>query len=1162
MMVRLLLVCVGIAGVFQGLQAQSVSSLRRKFVYPADTIFIDSLSLQPGTLAVLGAGTFLDCYELDALRARLIRRPGCTERFSDSVEVQYRVFPLSLYQTYKVRGRRFAGPDERGMYNPFVFTPEERLQVEPGFKGLQKNGSISRGLSLGNNQDMSVNSTLNLQLSGKLTPDIDISAAITDDNIPIQPDGNTQQLQDFDRVYIQLSNASSKLVVGDFQITRPESYFMNFNKRLQGAGFQTNYPLRLREGKPEFKMKTAASAAIARGRFNRNQVQGIEGNQGPYRLQGTSNEQYIIILSGSEKVYIDGKLLKRGQEFDYIIDYNAAEITFTSRNLITKDRRIFVEFEYSDRNYVRTFLHLNQDIQQGRYTGRINLYSEQDNKKQPLQQTLEAPEREVLRSAGDDLLKAVVPSIDSTGFLPEMIQYRMKDSLVNGVVYSQILEFSTEPEQAHYRATFTNVGANKGHYIQTNSSANGRVFQWVAPVNGVPQGSFAPLSQLIPPTRRQMLSWGNDVQVSKHLLLNAELALSDFDGNTFSNLDSKDDQGYALRFSATDTRKIGDDSIPYNLQTTLSYEQVDRNFKQIERFRNVEFDRDWNLIQTNAGKQTEYLPRFNMVLSQGSKLYASYLFTGFIRGTESAATQHHLQVRNTDAKNEISYQGSLTNTQTGMVKAGFYRHKSRFARKLGPVKIGYEDEFEQNRLLDIPKDTLRKTSYRFYDRQVFLGSADTGSRNFNLFYRVRTDESPGVNKDDFTRYARAEQVGLSLSLQSRDQIRFTNTSSYRRLSISDTSVTSQKPEETLLNRVELSLRFFKSAITSVTFYEIGSGQETRKEFSYLEVQPGQGVYQWTDYNNNAIRELNEFELAAFPDQARYIRIYTPTRDFIRVYYNQFNEIFNLRAPNTWHQEKGLKKFVARFSVQSAMRIDSKSKTDDFFKAADPMAGSLEDSLLITLNQSFRNSLFINKSDPVFGLDLNWQKLASKALLNNGLEARDHSFYQYRVRWNPGSRFGFNLETRNGTKSSQAAYFGNRNYRIRYYDIEPAVSYQSGAVFKLILKYKQGRRKNDSLLGGEQAFIHNGGLELRYNVASKGSFQTTFNLIQIAFEGVQSSPVAFEMLEGLRQGRNYTWGASYQRTLANNMQINFNYDGRKSQDVPVVHIGSVQIRVFF
>jgi hypothetical protein len=1142
--------------------AQSASTLRSKnLLLSGDTIVIDSLSIQSGTFRFIRASKDSACYELRALEGILVRKKNCISR-SDSIAIQYRVYPVNFTKTTRNKERRVSTAEERGIYNPFIYTPSKNNENLMKFDGLTKSGSISRGISVGNNQDLSVSSSLNLQLSGKLADDIDISAAITDDNIPIQPDGNTQQLQDFDKVYIQLSNASSKLIVGDFQITRPESYFMNFNKRLQGGSYTTNFKSQiLNENKHRpASIKIGGSMAVARGRFNRNQIQAVEGNQGPYRLKGANNEQYIVILSGSEKVYIDGRMLKRGQEFDYIIDYNAAELSFTSRVLITKDIRIFVEFEYSDRNYARSLIYANNEIVQGKFTSRINMYSEQDSKNQPLQQKLTAEEKAILRDAGDDLPDAFVESIDSIAYSADLIMYLRKDTLVNGMLYQGILKHTTNPDSAKYTATFSNVGALKGNYKQTTSAANGRVFEWIAPVNDIPQGSFEPKAQLIPSTKKQILTVGSDYRASSHLRLSSEIAYSKFDKNTFSTLDSKDDQGYAFRIMAEDTRNLGNDSVPWKLVSAISYEQIDKNFSPIERFRNVEFERDWNLRQIAITPAAEYLPRLNLNLSKGNIGSINYLFTGFSKGKQLNASQHNLT---TDLKKwgyVLNYKGSITRSSGTETNTLYYRHKTVFTKDIRFIKIGYQDEYERNLLRDSEMDTLTTASYKFFDRQAFIQNLDTAKNKFALFYKVRTDN--GLTNRELKQYAWGESYGFTMDFTSKETIELRTITSVRNLKIRDSSLTALKPERTLLNRIELSLRFWKSSLVASTFYEVGSGLETRKEFSYLEVQPGQGVYAWTDYNSNGIRELNEFELSAFPDQARYIRVFTQTQDFIRVFSNQFNQILNLKAPQNWSSKKGFIKLASRFSTQSALKVDGRTTNSEISKAYNPFGTAIEDPQLITANQSFRNSVFFNKNNPKFGFDLNWQQQASKALLNNGLESRENQFGNHRIRWSPGDRFNINGEFKKGRKTSNVTYFSTRNYQISYLEFEPRITFQPNAAFRLSVSYKRSIKNNKQELGGERASTNTGGIDLKYNVANKGSFQAKFNLIFIDYTGINNTPVAYEMQEGLRTGKNYTWGLSYQRTLSNNMQINVNYDGRKSPDVRTVHVGGVQVRVFF
>ncbi len=75
-----------------------------------------------------------------------------------------------------------------------------------------------------------------------------------------------------------------------------------------------------------------------------------------------------------------------------------------------------------------------------------------------------------------------------------------------------------------------------------------------------------------------------------------ESALSNADINTFSKLDAQENVFYAFNFGVKNIRKIGhSEKRNYRLNTQIKYEQVHQDFEEVERFRSVEFYRDWNL---------------------------------------------------------------------------------------------------------------------------------------------------------------------------------------------------------------------------------------------------------------------------------------------------------------------------------------------------------------------------------------------------------------------------------------------------------------------------------------------------------------------------------------------------------------------------------------
>src|SRR5690554_7842604 len=90
---------------------------------------------------------------------------------------------------------------------------------------------------------------------------MNILATVTDDNLPIQPDGNTNQLQEFDQVFIQLYGKEYKIIAGDFWLKKPSGYFTNYNKRAQGLFGQYTW------GDEKSKWTAQGAGALSKGKF-------------------------------------------------------------------------------------------------------------------------------------------------------------------------------------------------------------------------------------------------------------------------------------------------------------------------------------------------------------------------------------------------------------------------------------------------------------------------------------------------------------------------------------------------------------------------------------------------------------------------------------------------------------------------------------------------------------------------------------------------------------------------------------------------------------------------------------------------------------------------------------------------------------------------------
>lgn len=1132
-------------------KAQDVTNLRKQqLVFSSDTVLIDSLSLVPQSEIVVLENLLVDNskYEIDYAKGVIIINDAQLK--GKTIDITYRVFPLSFEKSYE--HKKISSVEPEVSKNPFLF--EYSAETEDIFylNGLNKSGSISRGVMFGNNQDLSVNSSLNLQLSGKVSDNVSILASISDDNIPIQAEGNTQQLQEFDRVFIQLFSDSWKLTAGDYYLERPESYFMNFNKKVKGGSFEVKLKT---SKKNEFNTMTPTiSAAISKGKFARNKIQGIEGNQGPYRLTGADNEAFIIVLSGTEKIYIDGRLMKRGNEFDYIIDYNTAELTFTTNRLITKDSRIVAEFQYSDKNYSRSLAHFGNDYVSKKLRLSVNVYSEQDSRNQPLQQDLNDAEKLLLADIGDSLQKAIVPNVSTVAFSENNVLYKEVDTL--GV--SPVYVYSTNPDSARFQLGFSFLGPNKGDYIQIQSTANGKVYEWIAPVGGIRQGEYEPVVLLVTPKTKQMATFGGQYNFNKESFVSWEGGISNNDINTFSDKDSEDNIGQAFKVNTQHKIKLSADNEPWKFKVGAGYEFIDQYFEPIERFRRVEFTRDWNIN--------------NVVFNSNQSVFDAFL--GFEK-TRKADIQYNVGV----LKNEGEYDG-LRNalftmydlkgfifkgdgsylTTKGINNTEFIRHKGELSKQIGFAVLGVGEESEQNKFfINDQTDSLQASSFEFISWNTFLRNADTTINKFELRYKQREDKIPLLNV--FNTATRAEDISFSLGLLKNRNHQFRSKMTYRKLDIIAPDLILQKPEENVLARVEYVAKFLKSAITTNTYYEVGSGLEVKKEFLFVEVQPGQGTYAYIDdLNGNGVKDLDEFSIGLYQDQRNFLKIFTPTNDFVRVFTNKFNQGLFLRPETKWANKKGVKKMVSRFSNRTNYRISR--KVNDKIDYFNPFIASISDTSLVTLNLGFLNTIYFNRTGTKFGTQFTFQDNRDRSLLTNGVESRRTIVRAVKSRWNITRIYSVTLLTSNGAKSNNSEFFDIKNFDLEIIEAEPKFTIQPNTKFRVSLLYNYKEKTNALFLGGEELIAQKLGIELRLNRASKGSFRAGFNYIENEFTSDGNASLDYEILEGLQEGANMTWELTYQQNISKHMQLSVNYNGRQSENSPVIHTGGVQVRAFF
>ncbi len=512
-----------------------------------------------------------------------------------NLNIEYDVFPYSFKDEYSNFEVLTESDSLTG--DTIQIATQKKDFMSSIFEGteLEKSGSLFRGVTVGSNRDLTLNSGFRLQLNGKLTSDIEINAALTDENTPIQPEGNTEKLQELDNVFIEVKSNNVIGTIGDINVDFANTEFVNFKRKIQGAKGFSDYGIG----------NIFLSGAVQRGNFNSNSFNGTDGSQGPYYLIGRDNEINILVLSGSEKVYLDGNTMIRGEQADYVIDYGIGTITFTNNRLITSASRIIVDFEYTDRKYSRTIISGANTLNLFRNKLTISGFyvNQNDNQDKTIDFTLTEQDRQILANAGDDRFKAVKSGVtfvgtDSTG--AGIGLYEKTDTLINGNSFTYY-KYIPNDSNALYQVAFSFVGQGLGNYVQQSQYQYNYV--------GLNQGNYDTIIFLPLPNSYQVADIKLNYSSSprNEFTFNLESALSVLDANKFSSADDNNNQGIALYgnvgLNQYDFRLFGMKLKAFELK--LREKLVNKIFQPLDRVNPVEFYREYDI--TDSNKLTENL---------------------------------------------------------------------------------------------------------------------------------------------------------------------------------------------------------------------------------------------------------------------------------------------------------------------------------------------------------------------------------------------------------------------------------------------------------------------------------------------------------------------------------------------------------------------------
>tara|TARA_B110000305_G_scaffold29164_1_gene27370 strand:+ start:1488 stop:4862 length:3375 start_codon:yes stop_codon:yes gene_type:complete len=1111
-------------GFYANSQSTSSDFRTKKFMVSKDTIKFDSVPINPQNFKVLAGQKILypTEYEIFYNEALLIIS---AEKYQE-ITIEYFRFPAFITKTYSPFDKKFIVPNNSNTGQLYSLTTNKKATELKLFDGLKTSGYINRGITSGNNQSTVANSSMDINIEGKLSDKVAIRANIFDTNIPLQENGYSQSITDFDRIFIELYSKDWRVKAGDISLKNESSYFLAFEKQVSGlevaASINTN-------------TKIAASGAIVRGQFSSYDFVGIEANQGPYKIFGPNNEPNFVIIAGSEKVFVNGSKITKGINEDYLIDYNIGEVRFNTTFPITNDMRIRVEFQFSNRNYTRFISYEKAEYKTNNVELSGYFYNENDVKNQPIQVSLTAAQKQILANAGNNTNLMVGESAYPDVFDANRILYKKVQSGTN-----DYFEYSTNENDNLFTVTFSNVNNNEGDYILSETFANGNVFVYV----GANLGNYQPITQLIAPTKLQVAVLNSSYKPSKKTTILTEVAFSNNDQNLFSTIDNNQNKGIATKLAWKQTLL----DKKWKLLSDVNYLFIHKNFNTIQRFQSVEFNRDWNLNNPTGNQQQIGI---DLSLQKSEDTFLNYSFQQ-LQFSDNFKGEKHLITSNLQLKNTSFYTNSSFLSNNSEIQDNtFLRVKAGIEQRLLKSWFGGFLNIESNNGVIKQTQEAILTNHQFKEYEGYIGLGDSTKVFAKVGFNYRDNDS--IRTNTFTEINNRKTYYLDAKIIQTERTNLSLFANYR-----ETENAFSENQKALNSKIIYNQRFLKNFITLGTSYETSSGNVAQQDFVYVEVEAGQGFYTWIDYNDNGIQEFDEFEVAEFQDQANFLRVPLPNLQFIATQSAKINQSITLNA-NQWSNKTGLKKVLSHFYNQ--FFLSSRNELERARNSFNLNPFNMSKDQQISVNFTIKNSLYFNRGLQNFSATYTYAKAENKQQYSIGSQDTDTNYQQIDFQHKVGKFWLIDLQGKLSENKLETENFNNRNYEIDVIAFQPKISYVLNNDNRFAAFYHM-KNKENTLAEFEKLKQQKIGIEYFYTGKSTSQFNANFTTFFNDFSGNPNSPVGYQMLEGLQEGTNYTWTFLWNKKLNSFLNVNLNYKGRKSLNSKTIHTGTINLKAVF